>query len=257
MDNVEHVLVKTSIWDTVLTKAKQAYKTKGLNYVIKMGFRMALDIPMNRFWLWHYRTFRSSETFEFQGKTYPYLIHPYCASWKNERAVNIPVVWDIVKTYQENGKRILEVGNMLSYVYPISHDVLDKYEVIDGIINEDVVSFHPSTKYDLIFSILSLQCVGWDETPREPTKILDAIDNLKSLLAPGGQLVVSLGIGYNHAMDEMLKNETLSFERQYYLKRLSKCKWKEATWDEVKDLDYDHFIPSSIGIVIGMYEMQK
>jgi hypothetical protein len=218
MDNVEHVLVKTSIWDTVLTKAKQAYETKGLNYVIKMGFRMALDLPMNRFWLWHYRTFRSLETFEFQGKTYPYLIHPYCASWKNERAVNIPVVWDIVKTYQENGKRILEVGNMLSYVYPISHDVLDKYEVIDGIINEDVVSFHPSTKYDLIFSILSLQCVGWDETPREQTKILDAIDNLKSLLAPGGQLVVSLGIGYNHAMDEMLKNGTLSFERQYYLK---------------------------------------
>ena len=176
-------------------------------------------------------------------------------SWKNERAVNIPIIWELINRGQEQGKKILEVGNMLSYVYPVSHDVLDKYEMIDGIINEDVIHYHPSIKYDLIISILSLQCVGWERYPKEPTKVLDAIDNLKALLAPGGMLVVSFGIGYNQEIDRMLDVGEINFGKQYYLKRLSNCKWKETTWDEIKDLQYDNSIPSSLGIVIGVYEM--
>ena len=55
----------------------------------------------------------------------------------------------------------------------------DMHEIIDGVINEDVVDFNPSKPYDLITSIFTLQSVGLDESPREPAKILRAMENLK------------------------------------------------------------------------------
>jgi hypothetical protein len=38
--------------------------------------------------------------------------------------------------------------------------VLDKYEQAPGVINEDVVSFSPPQKYDLIVSVSTLEHVG-------------------------------------------------------------------------------------------------
>jgi hypothetical protein len=246
-------IVRTSARNTILSKARSAYKRKGVYYVFQLGFKMALQWPKNSIWFWYHRNFKSPETFEFQGKTYQYLYHPYCASWTNERAVNIPIVWEIVKKYKEQGKRILEVGNFLSYVYPVNHDILDKYEKLKGIINEDVVDFNPSTRYDLIISILTLQCVGWDETPRDREKILRAIDNLKGLLARGGQMIVTIGLGYNTELDKLLSTGRLRFDRQYYLKRFPNLKWKEVDWEDVKNLNYDESVPTSTGIVIGFY----
>jgi hypothetical protein len=52
---------------------------------------------------------------------------------------------------------------VLSYYFKVDHDILDKYEIIDGVINEDVVDFNPLKRYDLIISILSLPSVGWYE----------------------------------------------------------------------------------------------
>ena len=45
---------------------------------------------------------------------------------------------------------------MLSYYFQVSHDILDKYEIVEGIINEDVVDYKSSKKYDLIISVLTL-----------------------------------------------------------------------------------------------------
>lgn len=250
-------LVKTSIWDTIFENAKHTYERKGLDSVLLIGLKMAFNIPKNRFLFWYYKTFRSSDTFEFQGNTYHYLIHPYCTSWKNERAVIIPIIWKLVKTYLAQGKRILEVGNTLSYVYPVSHDIVDKYEITDGVINEDVVSFRPNKQYDLIFSIVSMQCIGWDETPREPTKILPAMENMMNLLAPGGQIFVFLGLGYNYEMDKLLRNGILKFDKQYYLKRISSFKWQEVSWEEINDASYDESVPTSIGIVLGITSCTK
>ncbi|MDF0681510.1 MAG: hypothetical protein P0116_11165 [Candidatus Nitrosocosmicus sp.] len=39
---------------------------------------------------------------------------------------------------------------MISYAMDIDHDVIDKYELMDGIINEDIVDYKPKSKYDLI-----------------------------------------------------------------------------------------------------------
>jgi len=96
---------------------------------------------------------------------------------ENERAVEIPIIWHIVR--ENKGKRILEAGNVLSHYFRVDHDIVDKYERAEDVINEDVVNFQPSKKYDLIVSISTLGHVGWDENPKEPSKILKAIEHLK------------------------------------------------------------------------------
>jgi hypothetical protein len=38
-------------------------------------------------------------------------------------------MWDIIKQYEAERKKILEIGNTLSYVYSVSHDMMDKYKI--------------------------------------------------------------------------------------------------------------------------------
>jgi hypothetical protein len=245
-------VVRTGMLDSVYSQAKWAYSRRGLKYVLGVGAKMALKSPANVFYCWYYRRLKSKETFSFQGKEYHYLFHRYNTTWRNERSVSIPIIWDIVKEYQKEGKSVLELGNMLSYVYPVHHDILDKYERAKNIINEDITDYNSSKKYDLIVSVLCLPCVGWDETPRNPYKILRALSNMNSLLHSGGKIVVALGLGYNSDMDNYLREGKIRFDTQHYMKKTSGYRWREASWDEVKDLKYDYSIPTSTGLVIGM-----
>ncbi len=198
----------------------------------------------------YYKIFKTSRTFRVQGETYTYFCHRYNGAWINERAVEVPIIWKIIK--ENKGKNILEVGNVLSHYFSVNHDILDKYEKAEGIINEDVINFRPSKKYDLIVSISTLEHVGWDESPREPRKILLAIDNLRNILTEEGKIVVTLPMGYNHDMDKLLKKREIPFDKALYLKRVSKeSLWIEAEWKEIKDLSYNSPFISANGLVIG------
>jgi hypothetical protein len=141
---------------------------------------------------------------------------------------------------------------MLSFVFKVNYDIIDKYEVMDGVFNEDVADFNSSKKYHLIISIFTLQWVGLNESPREPKKVLRAIENLKKHLAPEGEIVVIHGFGENKDMDKLIKTGSLRFDKCFFLKRVSHYKWKETTWDDVKDAPYDHYIPTANGVVIGI-----
>jgi SAM-dependent methyltransferase len=202
----------------------------------------------------YYRRWFSS--FLFQGREYRYFCHRYQATWRNERAVEIPIVWDIIK--QSEGKTILEIGNVLSHYFTISHDVVDKYEKAKGVINQDVVDFHTGKKYDLVISISTLEHVGWDEEPRESTKALRALQHIKEALNPQGKIVVTFPIGYNSELDVLLKRGLLEFTNQYYLKRVSRDnQWVEATWEDVWNTEYDHPYPMANGLVIGVWESRS
>lgn len=245
-------LVKSSS-SIILSRAKQAYNREGLLYVL----RSALIMILGYFIVYYYKMFKSSDTFEFQGKTYAYFFHPYGTTWRNERIVAVPIIWDIVKAYEEKGKSILEVGNMLSYYFKVSHDIIDKYEIRDGVINEDAVDFKPSKKYDLIISILTLPEVGWYDMPRDPEKSVRAFENLKRLLSPGGQLVLVVGLGLNTQFEESLRTKTIEFNKQGYLKHLKGYRWEEADWKDVKDAKYDKFVPTAHGILIGTVRRER
>jgi glycosyltransferase involved in cell wall biosynthesis len=237
----------------LLSRAKEIYKERGIRYVTRAGvkrihFRLTLFLGY-----YYYKTFESRRTFIFQGKTYRYFYHNYNRTWRNERAVEVPIVWQILKKYE--GKNILEVGNVLSHYFSVSHDIIDKYEKIDSVISHDAVDFNPPKRYDLIVSISTLEHIGWDEILRDSTKIPHTIENLERLLAPKGKMIVTLPLGYNPELDKLLGDGKIQFTRRFCLKRVSKDnKWMEADWKEVKNARYDGPFPYANGLVIGIIE---
>ncbi|WP_048191101.1 hypothetical protein [Methanobacterium sp. SMA-27] len=200
----------------------------------------------------YYRFFVKDNTFKFQGHNYKYFNHSYNTTWNNERAVEIPIICKFIS--ENNGNNILEIGNVLSHYFIIDHDILDKYEKAEGVINEDVVNFQTSKKYKLIVSISTLEHVGWDENPRDPEKIFEAFENLKKSLFNGGKLVVTLPIGQNPILDRYIETAQIRFNENYYLKRISQTN----NWTEIKsgfyNAKYNSPFPMANIVFIGVYQ---
>jgi hypothetical protein len=219
-------------------------KSPGIQYAFRIkGFQNLL----------HYvycRKIRRHNTLSVLGKTYRYF--DTYKTWLGERAVEIPIVMEMVRKYQ--GTNILEIGSVLSHHVQFEHDVLDKYEIAKGVINEDVIDFRSEKKYDLIVSISTLEHVGWDEKTRNDMKILKAIENLKSLITSrGGTIIITLPLGYNPALDKLLRYGVIQFSKQFHLIRISKGnEWKEASWEEVQDTKYNSPFPFANGLLIGI-----
>ena len=194
----------------------------------------------------------SSSTFSFRSETYRYLFHYYNATWKNERAVEIPIVIKFLEQMQ--GKKILEVGNVLHHYHSSKHDVLDKYEKGFGVLNLDIVSFRPKEKYDFIVSISTLEHVGWDEEPKDPSKIDLAIHNLtEHCLSPRGIMVVTLPIGYNSYVDELLSSSASVLGELFFLKRVANSKWEEVRYEQVRGSKYNFPFPASNAICVSIF----
>jgi hypothetical protein len=234
---------------TFVSIALSALKDKGLFFFLNRLFDYAAS-----FSTWqYYKRFPPNKTFLFQNRSHAYFYNFYNITWKNERTIEVPIVWSYVE--QCRGKRVLEVGNVLSWYFPIHHEVLDKYEIADGVINEDIVDFKPPEKYDLIVSISTLEHVGWDETPRQPQKVFQAVEHLKTLLAPNGKLIITVPLGYNTALDGFIKSEQLRFTTQVFMKRGShNPEWAEINSQEALAIAARgfHFRPQAI--MVGLYQ---
>lgn len=190
-------------------------------------------------------------TFTFQGETYEYFYHPYNHTWNNERIVEIPVARRFVE--QAVGKRVLEVGNVLPHYFMTMHDVVDKYEYARGVINEDIVRFTPEQNYDLILCVSTIEHVGWDEHPKEPEKILTALQKMRQMLRSGGTLVVTMPIGQNPFLDQYLKSKRIPFTEVFFLKRISKeNEWREVRFDEARDAKYNEPFPFTNVLAVGI-----
>jgi hypothetical protein len=196
---------------------------------------------------------QGTKTFKFQGHIYHYYCNNYNTTWNNERIVEIPIVWEIIKSHQ--GK-ILEVGNVLSHYHRFSHDIVDKYEKAQGVINQDIADFHPPEPYNLIVSVSTLEHVGVDEEPKDPKKVLRAIENLKSnCLAPGGIMIITIPLGHNPELDNALKQGTVDLGKVNFMKRLSKDNlWVETGVKEVQDATYDCPFPRGNAVAIAVLE---
>ncbi len=195
----------------------------------------------------------------FQQRKYKYFYHKYNVTWQNERVIEIPIVWDIVKNCKG---AILEAGNVLSHYFDFPHDIVDKYEKAEGVINVDVAEINSPKKYDLIVSISTLEHVGWDEEPSERTqdkeKTLRAINNLKKLLNPRGKLVVTVPVGYNPLLDSFLRSNSMKFDQILCLKRVSKDnRWVETTWKDSEHAKFNSPFPFANGLVVGIFENQN
>jgi hypothetical protein len=185
------------------------------------------------------------------GRKYRYFYHYYNTTWYNERAVEIPVITEIVR--ENLSRETLEVGNVLGHYFRFEHHIVDKYENKRGITNKDILDFEPTKKYDLIVSISTLEHIGWDETPRDETKTFLAIAKLKTLLSSSGMLIVTLPLGYNQALDKMLKKSMIQFNKLYCLRRISKCnKWIETRFESLHNIEYNSPFPGANALLIGI-----
>ncbi len=231
----------------ILFRMRSVSRKRGLWYVARTAVARACQFAWRK-------TFCAGRTFQFRGKSYRYFLRLYNQGWATERVVEIPVAQAAMEQFR--GKRILEVGNVMSHYFPARHDILDKYEKDKGVINEDVVDFHPADRYDLIISISTMEHVGWDEDPRDGTKTLRAVEHLKTCLAPGGTLLVTVPLGYNHDMDRMLKDGNFGFTEIHCLERVSKDnRWVEADWNNVrqKNWQYNEPFPAANVVVAGEF----
>jgi hypothetical protein len=244
----------------LISRADEISRKKGLAYVCRAAISSIIN-HLKIFSSYHYyRIFKSRKAFMFQHEKYKYFYHPYNTTWKNERAVEIPIIWKIVTEHK--GKQILEIGNVLSHYFAVSHDVVDKYERAPGVIVQDAVDFHPSRKYDLVVSISTLEHIGWDENPserrilHETKKILLVIQNLEAMMTTKGKIVITVPLGYNADLDKLIRKGKIGFDKRFCLKRISSDnRWVEVPWEDVKDARYDSPFPAANGPVIGIIEV--
>ena len=131
---------------------------------------------------------------------------------------------------------------------------MDKYEHAPGVINEDVVSFSPQRTYDLIVSVSTLEHVGWDENePRDPPKVLRAIDRLRSMLNEDGKLLMTIPRDWNGELDRYIDEGQIPFAKLRCLKRVSADgRWVEVNHEALRGVTYDSPFRYANGVIVGL-----
>ncbi len=240
--------MKQSIVEKIVELTLQI-KQRGFIEFLDLSARVIINCVLYPY----YTMSKPSETFVFQKQNYNYFYHWYNFTWANERAVEIPIIMNFVEAY--SNKNILEVGNVLSHYFDCNHDILDKHEKSKNVMNQDIVDFQPSDKYDLIVSISTLEHVGFDDKPKNPAKFYYAIQNLIKILKPQGKIIFTVPIGYNPEMVKLKKDGEIEFTNLLYLIKISgNNAWKEASFKEACDIKYNTYMRSANGLVIGLIE---
>ena len=189
--------------------------------------------------------------FYFKDIKIPYFLHKKSLTWANERAIEIPVIANYIRRYQqEKSGKVLEVGAVLPHYFPkMQKDTLDKFEKRGGIINEDVINYNPTEKYGLIVSISTLEHVGFDDDVKDPQGPAKAIKNLRNnCLQKGGEMIITLPIGYNQAVDEAIFANSYNFDEELFYKRKSGNIWQQIPKEKAYGAKY---VNQSSVIVFG------
>jgi glycosyltransferase involved in cell wall biosynthesis len=196
-------------------------------------------------------TFLSHErTFAFNGEALPYLYHRYNNTWMNERAVEVPIARRAIA--QHGAGSVLEIGNVLSHYGAPRHEVVDKYEAGPGVRNIDVLDLEPERRWDLILSISTLEHVGVDDAPHDPGRGAIAAELLASRLAPGGELLLTVPVGYNPRLDEALAAGAVPGMELRALRRTRVGPhWEEVTPERVLGLSYDWRNSTARAVLVG------
>lgn len=193
--------------------------------------------------------FKRSATFRFEGEDIPYVRSTYNRTWATERCVEIAIARRELAANQ--GKRVLEVGNVLYHYGDRGHVVVDKYERGEGVRNIDIVELGSEERYDLILTISTMEHVGWDETPREPEKFMVAYNRLLDALAPGGKLVVLVPVDWSEWLDAQLAADSIPADRITWFERTKYyLSWRECEKDAALAKQYGKPYPNANGLVL-------
>jgi SAM-dependent methyltransferase len=129
---------------------------------------------------------------------------------------------------------------------------VDKYERGEGIVNRDVLDLAALGSFELIVAISTIEHVGWDEEPRRPDAALEAVAALRSMLAPGGRLVLTHPVGYNPHLDSALRDGAVPLARLVALRRAGRrTRWIQVPPEEAWSVPYDFLLYSARAVLFG------
>jgi len=195
----------------MLSRGQEVLRRRGLRAA---AFKAIAEIQARAEHAWH--QLRGPYTFVVDGVPHTQLVHLYNRTWRNERAVEIPLAKAFLD--QRPGP-VLELGNVLANYGRTGHVVVDKYEQHTGVLNIDIVDFDPGVRFERIVALSTLEHVGWDEEPRDPAKIPRTVRHLRRLLLPSGRLLVTCPLSYNPYLDGLIGTDAMSADYQIYLVR--------------------------------------
>jgi hypothetical protein len=228
-----------------IDRIKKIIDQKGIFYLFKKTFYKYL-FPIYLIF------FIKKRRFFFKDKKLEYFFHPQNHTWANERAIEIPLVLSLIKNPPRED--ILEIGNVLSHYVRTGWDILDKYERSKGVINKDALDFKPFKKYRYIISISTLEHIGFDEIPKDDKKILNTISNLKeNCLEKNGKIILTVPIGLNPNLDNLLLKNKIKFSEVYYFKRVGwDNQWTISSKEDVLKTKFAKPYIGANGMVLGV-----
>lgn len=147
----------------------------------------------------------SDQTFEVWGHRLPYYSHPYNETWRNERAVELPIAEAWLAALPDAGAG-LEVGNVLDHygMRPAGWRCIDLYEQADGVENVDLIGWSEPQALDAIVSISTVEHVGWDDVRCRDCAALVLSALVGSLAPPHGAMLLTVPLSWNSVLDDVL-----------------------------------------------------
>lgn len=194
---------------------------------------------------------RQGRTFTIGSATLAYELGRYNGAWLNERTVEVPLAKHVLSGVSP--KAVLEVGNVLPRYGRSGHTIVDKYEAIDGVENEDILDYQPGTTFDAVVAVSTLEHVGFDEPVKNPVGPALALDAMRKLVSTDGFLLVTIPLGYNPDLDDSIAAGQFACARQFGLRRTSEDnEWVEDSLDALIGTKYGSPFPNANGLYVGL-----
>jgi hypothetical protein len=175
-----------------------------------------------------------SEDFTFDGQAYAYHHHVYNKTWRNERAVEVPIGRAFVADCPLD--QWLEVGNVLSHYGAAPHTVVDLYEKAHPwVINEDICTFDRGQRYARILCLSTLEHVGnWQQALRQ----------MRHLLTPTGRALITFPLGEDATLDAAAQGGLPEVDRLSWMSRNPGNVWATCPPPR-QQVSYNRYLPTA------------
>ncbi len=217
----------------------------------RFGWREIFLLPLRKLASPIVRPFLRPREFDYRGERLQCVYENYNVTWSNERCAEIPIArWHLAQT----DGTILEIGNVLGHYGPHAHTVIDKYEAAPNVINADITEWKTDKRFALILSVSTFEHIGFDDDGGDSQeKIQAAIAACRALLAPDGRLVITVPLGYNPALDELIANNKLAADQAHFLLRHRRREWREASQAAAAGTKYGDPFPYANGLWVAEF----
>lgn len=201
--------------------ARHRARSEGLGTAVVAGSRLLVahaghPVTVSR---------RGGRTFPALGTALAYETTRYNNSWLNERTVEVPLARHVLE--QRRPRSVLEIGNVLrnyrlDALQGVEHAVVDLYEQVDDVLNEDARTYRAGRRFEAVVSVSTLEHVGFDEPEQDPDGPVRVLETMREHLADDGVLLITVPLGYNPGLDAAVADGRFACPEQFCLRRTTK-----------------------------------